>query len=325
MSTRSAKLATSIDTSLGVDAPASALSSTIEPLGTSNNLRAEASTASDLKFSNYSNMPFGPVFNSRLTDKSPLAEVPEPVFKKVIPSGEELGAQEPKAQKSAISSLSEEEVQPSIKIHSQDLIDSSLVMEMNLEIPVGGKVYIFKSLDKKLVKIGQATNINIRKEQQQIGCQLQYFDQVEVDSVHCKHPVRVARLVHLELHNFRANISCQGNHQEVGKYKELVEGEHGEWFDVDEGVAIESVRLWRDFVEQAYTPEGTIKEEWAKRMASLSKPSFFETCYLERGLGGSGGNDLASHHWWRNFRYTTWFDEGKLEGSTLSPCEQNEK
>jgi hypothetical protein len=296
-------------TSLGVEAPASALSPAIEPLGTSNNLRAEASTASDLKFSNYSNMPFGGVSNSRLTDKSPLAGVPEPVLKKVIPSGQELGAQAPKAQKSAIPSFSEEEVQPSIKTYSQDIIDSSLLKEMNLPIPIGGKLYIFKSPYKKLVKIGQATNINIRKEQQRIGCQLQYFDQLEVDSMHCKHPVRVARLVYHELHNFRANISCQGHHQEVGKYKELVEREHGEWFDVDEDVAIKSVRLWCDFVDQAYTSEGTIKEKWAKRMTLLPKPGIAETVYLERGL-----NNLESHHWSRNYRYKTWFSEGELEG-----------
>jgi hypothetical protein len=312
-------LATLIGTSLGVEAPASALSPAIEPLGTSNNLRAEASTASDLKFSNYSNTPFGGVSNSRLTDKSPLAGVPEPVLKKVIPSGQELGAQAPKAQKSAIPSFSEEEVQPSIKTYSQDIIDSSLVKQMKLPIPVSGKVYIFKSPDKKLVKIGYASNINLRKEQQQIGCQLQYYDQVEVDSMHCKHPVRVARLVHLELHNFRANLGCQGHHQKVGKYNDLIEREHGQWFDVDEGVAIQSVRLWRDFVDQVYTSEGTIKENWAKRMTLLPKPSGAETFYLESRLGGSGGNDSAYHHWWRNHRYTTWFNEGKLEGSTLSP------
>ena len=203
------------------------------------------------------------------------------------------------------SSVSEVAAQPPIQNYSQDIIDSNLLKEISSPIPQGGCVYVSRSLDGKLVKIGRkATDINNCKQQIQTGCQLQDLDEVEVQSVHVKHPERVAKLVHLELQNFRAKIT-QDRHQHVPS-SEPVAQDSSEWFDVSESVAIKSVLLWRDFVGQAYTSEGTIKENWARSLTSLPKPSSSEIRFLGSSFEVGDSDDIVLHHWLRHDRYRDW-------------------
>ena len=202
---------------------------------------------------------------------------------------------------SSAPSTSQRALKQLVPIVHQGVIDGNIIKEIRSSIPTGGYVYIFKSVSRNLVKIGKATDVARRKNQIKTGCQLEDLDEVESDSYHVKYPERVEKLVHLELQNFRVKFICQ--------HSQEIEQEHREWFDVPENVAVQSVRRWRDFVETAYTPEGTIKEHWAKKATLMPNSSSPERRYLMTGLDQSNKNDLEKHHQLRHERYRNWIQD----------------
>lgn len=291
---------------------------TLKLFSPSNNSENGASTTSDLGATDTS-VTMSKVFtNLELTDDhlQPVADassVSKIVVEEPIQLEDQMGAQNVQSGKITTPSLSGEAAQPPIQNYSQDIIDSNLLKEMSSPIPQGGCVYISKSLDGKLVKIGRkAIDVNSHKQQIQAGCQLQDLDQVEVQSVHVKNPERVAKLVHLELQNFRAK-NPRDSHQHVPSSEPVGQGP-SEWFDVSESVAIKSVELWRDFVDQAYTSEGTIKENWARALTLLPKPSSSEIRFLGSSLGVRHEDDIVLHHWLRHDRYRNWMLDEKSRG-----------
>lgn len=193
-----------------------------------------------------------------------------------------------------------------VPIIHQGVIDGTISEEICSSIPRGGYVYIFKSADRNLVKIGKATNVARRKQQIRTGCQLEDLDEVDSGSYHIRYPERVERLVHLELLNFRANVICQHLR---GNSSEEIEQEHREWFDVPEDVAVQSVQRWREFVEKAYTPEGTIREHWARKATLMPRSSSLERRYLKTGLEEGNESDLKRHHQLRHERYRDWMED----------------
>lgn len=152
--------------------------------------------------------------------------MPAPVFINVRPMDESTGSETIASSASKEESIPQEQntvtqdsrpkapttlpssqgaIQQTNRIHSQDIIDKELIKEMNSPYLLGGYVHIFTSPHRKLCKIGKATDINIRKQQCQAGCQLQDFDQANMIAIRTKFPERVTKLVHLELQNFRAS------------------------------------------------------------------------------------------------------------------------
>jgi hypothetical protein len=285
-----------------------------EPPSISIDLEDGTSTVPDLNFTDPSSMVSQGLAGLGLTNDSPpqpeanTSSISKAVIEEAIPLEDQMGAQNARPGMSMTPSLFEKAAKPPIQTnHSPDVIDSNLIKEMTSPIPQGGYVYIFKSPARKLVKIGKATDVNLRQKQIQTGCQLAYFDQVEVGSVHVKHPDRVAKLVHLELENFRARMICQYHEHEATR--EAVEQEHKEWFDVSEIVALESVLLWSDFVDQAYTSEGALTENWARMLTLLPNPTSAEIDSLEKGLKSLEAGDAIEvkiHHELRALRYRSW-------------------
>ena len=65
---------------------------------------------------------------------------------------------------------------------------------------------------------------------------------------------KIEKLVHPELQNFRKILNC-GRHMKANGGPT----DHGKRFAVPEGVALETVRRWRDFVKgNPYDENGTI-------------------------------------------------------------------
>jgi hypothetical protein len=278
---------------------------------------ASLSTASGLKPTDTSTM--SEAFNClRLTSELPqpvadASSVLQAVTEEVTPLEAQTRAQNAPPGMSATPPLSEEATKSSTVSHSQETIDSNLIKEMTSPIPHGGYVYILKSFERNLVKIGKYTDLNLLLQQIKVECQLKSLVPVEVGSIYVKHPERVAKLVHLELQNFRARTTCQHQH---GASDEAVEQEHTQWFDVLESVAVRSVKLWRDFVNLAYTTEGAVSKDWAGYITTLPKPSSLEILYLEKGLGDGDETEIKLHHELRLLRYTEWVAQGPGSGTT---------
>jgi hypothetical protein len=294
--------------------PVSAPVPASEPLSISIDLEDSTRTFPDLKSTDPSSTMSQGLAGLGLTNDSPpqpeanTSSISKAIIEEAIPHEDQFGFQNARLGMS----MPQWPFEKAAKL-SPDDIDSNLIKEMASPIPQGGYVYIFKSPNRKLVKIGKATDVNLREKQIQTGCQLAYFDQVEVGSVHVKHPDRVAKLVHLELENFRAEMFCQYHQHEATR--EAVEQEHKEWFDVSEIVALESVLLWSDFVDQAYTSEGALTENWARMLTSLPNPTPPEIHSLEKGLKGLRGLrglevgdeiEVKIHHELRALRYKSW-------------------
>jgi hypothetical protein len=285
-----------------------------EPPSISIDLEDGTSTVPDLKSTDPSSTMSQGLAGLGLTNDSPphpepnTSSISKAVIEEAIPHEDQFGCQNARPGMNMTPSLFEKAAKsPFQNYHFPDVIDSNLIKEMTSPIPQGGYVYIFKSPARKLVKIGKVTDVNLRKKQIQTGCQLAYFDQVEVGSVHVKHPDRVAKLVHLELENFRARMLCQCHRHKATR--EAVEQEHKEWFDVSEIVALESVLRWSDFVDQAYTSEGALTENWARMLTLLPNPTSPEIHSLEKGLGGLEAGDAIEvkiHHELRALRYGSW-------------------
>ncbi|KAL5327987.1 hypothetical protein ACEPPN_005693 [Leptodophora sp. 'Broadleaf-Isolate-01'] len=199
--------------------------------------------------------------------------------------------------------------QQNSRFNSQDIIDKELIEEMNARHSKGGYVHIFESPSRKLCKIGGAAPIYARRRQLQAGCQLQDFDHVTVTSTFTMFPQRVTKLVHLELQNFRAKLSCEGRHHPEFD-DDTVRSEHREWFDVTSIVAMHSVFMWCEFTRLAYTSNGTIKEEWAERLTLLPKPSSVEISLLKNTAEGGNVPDVEAYHSERRKRYDRWIKEG---------------
>jgi hypothetical protein len=285
----------------------------LESLGNSNNLEDAPTKASGSEPKDIPAVIPGTFNNLGLRDQPPqpeavISSVPEAAIPQASPLRYQKGAQNSQA---GISTT------PSVLIHpwnqnkSQIIIDSNLLKEINSTISRGGYVTIFKShgsFDGKVpewIKIGKARDIILHKQQRRAGCQLEDFDHVRVDSIYAKYPERVTKLVQLELENFQAKISCLHRH-----HYEEVEQEHRQWFDVSESVAIKSVQLWCDFVDQAYTSEGALTEHWESMMTSLPKPCFEENLSLETGRVPGYEIYISKHHALRNTRYRKWVQEG---------------
>jgi T5orf172 domain len=249
----------------------------------------------------------------------PMAETPLPeanvpsaskeAIKEVFPQEQKYVDQESLPKTTEMKHLFQRAIQQTDRIRSRDAIDKKLIKEIQWPCLLEGHVHIFYSTQRKLCKIGRATDINTRELQIQAGCQLQHFDQVNVTAIRTNFPDRVIKLARIVLQNFLAKLSCEGHHHPEYD-NEAVRSEHGEWFDVTKEVALQSVLLWRDFTCSAYTSAGTIKDEWVRRLASLPKPSSTETFLPETVLFGGNAATISQSHLERINLYTKWIREG---------------
>jgi hypothetical protein len=185
------------------------------------------------------------------------------------------------------------------------LVDKSLLQEINLSRLQGGVVRVYKSVDLKLVKIDQP-NILEAHHAGLSRCKLFKADIMIHSYFWCLYPERVASLVHLELQNFRAKNTCNHPPNSIA-----VEEEHEKWFDVPESVADASVKMWRDFVDCAYTFKNKLREHWANVGDSLPAATEAEIHALEEGLKPGGESYLLEHHLLRHKRYSEWIEEMK--------------
>jgi hypothetical protein len=221
-----------------------------------------------------------------------------------IPCQEHLDSCEAKEHSSENSSSSEEH---SVSFVNPQLVDKSLRQEINLSRLQGGLVSVYKSVDLKLVKIGQPY---IKDGHHKFLTQCKFFnaDRTYAGGCWSLYPERVASLVHLELQNFGAKITCQ--HQLPLPETTGVE-EHKQWFDVPESVANSSVKMWNDFVNYAYTFNNELRAHWAKMADSLPAPTNAEIHALEEGLKADGESYLLEHHLLRHKRYSEWIKKVK--------------
>ncbi|RDW58125.1 hypothetical protein BP6252_13536 [Coleophoma cylindrospora] len=211
-------------------------------------------------------------------------------------------SQSTKAQKNP--SFQEASPQSAPKMYGSS-INSKLIEEIRLPISRKGYVYIYKSADLKLVKIGRTTDVNRRISEIKITCHIP--DLEIVDCGYVKYPERVEKLVHLELQNFRDVPKCHHNRRAIN----LAVG-HREWFDVPDYVAVKSVELWKAFVELAYARHGTIKEHWADMLENIPPPSSLENETLRKGIAEKDIVEIDLHHCLRQARYSKWFEDGQL-------------
>lgn len=239
-----------------------------------------------------------------------ISSVPPTLINEAVASGDQRRAQIAQPQMTTMPSFLKDAAHSTVQKHSQGIIDGNVIKEIRSTISRGGYVYIFHSLDRKLVKIGKATDVNRRKKQILVGCQLPDLEEVPFDCSHIQYPERVEKLVHLELQNFQVKFNCKHLRRDSS---EAVEKGHREWFDVPKDVAVKSVELWSTFVEQAYTAEGTIKEHWARMATSLPKPSRSERESLPRGMVSGEVGDIKLHHQLRHERYRKWVEDGESQ------------
>lgn len=98
--------------------------------------------------------------------------------------------------------------------HSRPMVDSehsSMLAQIKAPIKNDGWIFIFSSQDNKLVKVGKATTTTCRKAKILFGCFIPDSAECAVDLRFVLHPEQVIKLVHLELRNFEAKISCEHN------------------------------------------------------------------------------------------------------------------
>jgi hypothetical protein len=191
-----------------------------------------------------------------------------------------------------------------------DSNDSNLIKGITSPIVQVGWVSIFKSQDRKLVKVGYETDRQCRELQIQFGCELPVWDECEVESRCVWNPERVLQLVHLELQHFQAKTTCL--HDRLSHTAMKIKEEHRQWFDVPESVAVASLELWSGFVKMAYHGDGAITEYWKRKTSLLPSAPDVEIAALEVGLRAGGGSHLSEHHSLRNKRYMEWIERGKL-------------
>ncbi|KAH6671143.1 hypothetical protein B0J14DRAFT_89061 [Halenospora varia] len=235
------------------------------------------------------------------------ADVDAPSVPKVSPKETTLLEEQYSVQSesSSSSSLPEKAVRGSGQV--QYIIDENLMKRIRSPIRTDSSVYIFTSFSGNTVKIGRDLD-PIRHVQEIRGeCQCQAFaGQGTLSFPNVKRNFeRAINLVYLELENFRTKISCQN--QQHGSSCGF-ENEHRKWFDVPESVALNSVKLWGDFVEEAYTDRGFLRGDWEKRLTLLPKPGETEILSLRAG-------DTTTHHRLRNARYRDWFNSKRSQQS----------
>jgi hypothetical protein len=163
----------------------------------------------------------------------------------------------------------------------RDDTDALLMAEIKSPIKRGGYVQVISS--RNLLKIGRATDVIRRRQQIEEKCQLADLEEVEIRRFYSTYHERVQRLVHLELQNFQAKFDCS---HLSGRSSQEAEQEHREWFDVPAQEAIQSVTRWCDFVEKAYTSDGTITEHWGRmtlRMPGSELSGLFKSRQQARG------------------------------------------
>lgn len=204
---------------------------------------------------------------------------------------------------------SKEPTLPTIPSRSLNEIHNDIIQKIRLPNSQGGNVYVFKSLDGTLIRIGAAAAIQTpTSASQDHYCSLQALDQAEVEVIKVKHfAERVLSLVYLELANFRVQATCQHGTEDLG------EEEHRKWFKVPGVVALQSVRLWRDFVDQAYTSEGSLRGDWAPSYMFIPPPTSREYKLLQLGLNAGDESALNVHHALRHKRYESWISDWRTD------------
>jgi hypothetical protein len=192
---------------------------------------------------------------------------------------------------------------PPYPARSPEDIDQDMIQTIKSRNSPERCVYVFQSLNEELIRIGTATTVTHPPTSfaQARHCSLADLDRVEFEVIEVKQfHERVLSLVYLELANFRVQATCQ--HEIEGWEEE----EHRQWFKVPGMVALQSIRLWREFVNKAYTSEGSMRDDWAKLYTStpLPKPREFEL--LKLGLKVGDVSALNVHHYLRHERYENW-------------------
>jgi hypothetical protein len=164
--------------------------------------------------------------------------------------------------------------QPSIQTHSQDIIDRNLIKEKVWVLRSRDWLSVRKSLDKStgrhLIKFTDGLDLeDLKKIRTDAGCQLKALelDSVLVDLILVKDPERAVRLVCTELEYFQARLYCQQRQSEATGCAD--EQGHIKWFDIPKDVALESARLWCDFVNKAYNSNGGIKHKWVQMIIAM--------------------------------------------------------
>ena len=230
-----------------------------------------------------------------------------------IPCKEHSDSCEAKEQSSENSASSEKHSGPFV---NPQVVDKSLVKEINSSRPRGGLVSVYKSVDLKLVKIDQPY---IKDGDHKLLAHCKLFNAKRTYAGGCcsLYPERVASLVRLELQNFGAKMTCQHRLSVLKTGEE----EHKLWFNVPESVAISSVKMWNLFANYAYTPNNELRGHWAKMADSLPAPTNAEIHALEEGLKAGGEGYLLEHHLLRHKRYFEWIKEGKRSDPRYSHLE----
>ncbi|OCK81596.1 hypothetical protein K432DRAFT_442248 [Lepidopterella palustris CBS 459.81] len=109
------------------------------------------------------------------------------------------------------------------------------------------------------VKIGHSGDVEKRIQDIERTCGITGLKQVhDQDGIAIPYYMRLENLVHTELRNFRKPLQC-------GKEKCRNKSGHSEWYEVNEKVALESVKLWRNFLKKdPYDANGVLKSEWSR-------------------------------------------------------------
>ncbi len=137
-----------------------------------------------------------------------------------------------------------------------------------------GWIYIFRSPDfPGFLKIGRTTNdIRVRKRQIESKCKVYELELVE--EIECFRKVsyhhRVERLIHEDLGNERRKFTCKckkPNKKHDSTFNDDSQTEHGEWFAIDETLAKEVVKKWKDYMRlKPYSEDGTLNEEMREKI-----------------------------------------------------------
>jgi hypothetical protein len=123
-----------------------------------------------------------------------------------------------------------------------------------------GHVYLVRNPERKgLLKIGSTKNYIQRKESIQINCGIQLFTIDVWGEIACMR--RTEALAQIELQDLRRNWECA----KCGRT-------HGEWFEIDEKLAITTVDIWVKWMRQAPYTDRRIDPLWAHLIGKTRQP-----------------------------------------------------
>jgi hypothetical protein len=143
-------------------------------------------------------------------------------------------------------------------------IDANLIEEICKKLPPNEKdgwVYLVHNPEQEgLYKIGYAMNVTKRKHALEWNCGIQVKTTDVWGKIECIK--RTERLVHIDLDHRRRKWKCvKCGHT------------HGEWFEVDEDLAIATVDRWVTWMRRTpYNEDATLKRVWSELVGKMRRP-----------------------------------------------------